>query len=71
MGTPRSITSCLYHLYSGPKAKLLLLSHYLHCYHSKYLAIPLQVLTKPLGPQPPSFTIYTTTYTLKAVLHST
>jgi hypothetical protein len=58
MGTPRLITSCRYHTYSGPKATHLL-SHYIHRYNAKYLATPLQVLTKPLGSQPPSYTIPT------------
>ena len=49
MGTPRSITSCRYHAYSGPKATSLT-KHLLGLYYAKYLATPPQVLTKTSRP---------------------
>jgi hypothetical protein len=62
MGTPRSITSCQYLHYSGPKANHLT-KHSPTLLTAKYSAPTLQVLTSPLGPQPPSYTTSTPLHT--------
>ena len=71
MGITRSITSCRYHHTPGLRPLLLTkltqtLPRFLSTTHYS-----LQVLTLPLGPQPPSLTTYSITYTLKAALTST
>jgi hypothetical protein len=62
MGTPRLITSCQYHLYSRPKA-LSLTKQLPTPLTAKYLATTIQVLTLPLGSQPPSYSTSTLLHT--------